>query len=122
MADHEVYRETLRKARQALGSALTHVAKERGAAMAAAAAADYALLVLGEEAGEPAVAPSLPHLSTSERELLTLVAQGRANSLIAAQLSVSIPAVRTRLDRILAKTGSRHRADLTRLALQADLV
>jgi hypothetical protein len=39
-----------------------------------------------------------------------------------AQLSVSVGTVRSRLDRIRAKTGSRRRADLTRLALQADLV
>jgi len=40
----------------------------------------------------------------------------------AAQLSISVRTVRSRLDRIRVKTGSRRRADLTRLALQADLV
>jgi DNA-binding CsgD family transcriptional regulator len=61
-------------------------------------------------------------LSTRERELVTLVAQGRTNAQVAAQLSISVRAVRSRLDRIRGKTGSQRRADLTRLALQANLV
>jgi DNA-binding CsgD family transcriptional regulator len=61
-------------------------------------------------------------LSTRERELVTLVAQGRTNSQIAAQLSISLATVRSSLDRILARTGSQRRSDLTRLALQSSLV
>ncbi|HEX7266717.1 MAG TPA: helix-turn-helix transcriptional regulator, partial [Streptosporangiaceae bacterium] len=53
---------------------------------------------------------------------LTLVAQGRTNAQIAAQLSLSVRTVSSRLDRIQARTGCQRRADLTRLALQADLV
>ncbi|MGN6794188.1 MAG: adenylate/guanylate cyclase domain-containing protein [Streptosporangiaceae bacterium] len=121
-ADPEQQQEPLQKARQALGPAQAQAAAERGAAMTAAVAAEYVLLVLGEETEEPAAEPSLPHLSTGESELVTLVAQGRTNSQIAAQLSVSIQTVRSRLDRILARTGSQRRADLTRLALQANLV
>ena len=61
-------------------------------------------------------------LSRRERELVTLVAQGCTDAQIAAQLSISIRTVRSHLDRIRDKTGCRRRADLTRLALQADLV
>jgi len=111
-----------RRARQELGPAQVRAAEERGAAMTPAVAAEYVLMLVSDETKEPAAEPSLPHLSSRERELVTLVAKGRTNSQIAAQLTISIPAVRSSLDRILARTGSQRRADLTRLALQADLV
>jgi len=53
---------------------------------------------------------------------MTLVARGRTDAQIAADLSIGVRTVRSRLDRIRAKTGSQRRADLTRLALQANLV
>ena len=61
-------------------------------------------------------------LSARERELVTLVAQGRTDAQIAAQLYISIRTVRSHLDRIRDKTGCRRRADLTRLALTAGLI
>jgi DNA-binding CsgD family transcriptional regulator len=61
-------------------------------------------------------------LSARERELVTLVAQGRTDADIAAQLYISIRTVRSHLDRIRDKTGCRRRADLTRLALAEGLV
>jgi DNA-binding CsgD family transcriptional regulator len=64
----------------------------------------------------------LEQLNIQERALVTLVARGRTNTQIAAQLSVSPHTVRSDLDRIRGKTGSQRRADLTRLALQANLV
>jgi predicted ATPase/class 3 adenylate cyclase/DNA-binding CsgD family transcriptional regulator len=114
--------EPLQKAREALGPTLAREAEERGAAMTPAAATEYVLLLVTERPDEQATAPDLPRLSTRERELVTLVARGRTNAQIAAQLSISVRTVRSRLDRIRAKTGSQRRADLTRLALQADLV
>jgi len=116
------FREPLDKAREALGPTLARAAEERGAAMTPAAAAGYVLLLVTEEPGEPAAAPELPRLSARERELVTLVARGRTDAQIAALLSISVRTVRSRLDRIRAKTGSQRRADLTRLALQANLV
>jgi len=61
-------------------------------------------------------------LSPRERELVTLVARGRSDAQIAAELYISIRTVRSHLDRIRDKTGCRRRADLTRLALAADLL
>jgi DNA-binding CsgD family transcriptional regulator len=90
--------------------------------MTPAAAAEYALLLVTEEPCEPTAAPGLPRLSARERELVTLVAQGRTDAQIAGQLYISIRTVRSHLDRIRDKTGSRRRADLTRLALQSGLV
>jgi DNA-binding NarL/FixJ family response regulator len=66
--------------------------------------------------------PGQEKLSARERDLVTLVAQGRTDAQIAAALSVSVSTVRSRLDRIRDKTSCRRRADLTRLALQAGLI
>jgi len=106
-------------ARQALGPQAAHAAEDRGAAMNLATATQYALLLLAEE---PDQAPGWPRLSARERELATLVAQGRTNAQIAAQLHISVRTVGSHLDRIRDKTGCRRRADLARLALQAGLV
>jgi DNA-binding CsgD family transcriptional regulator len=70
----------------------------------------------------PDPAPARGELSARERELVTLVAQGRTNAEIAAQLYISVRTVSSHLDRIRDKTGCRRRADLTRLALSAGLV
>ena len=121
-AGEDEFQEPLRQAREALGLTLARAAEERGAAMTPAAAAEYVLLLVTEKPEEPAAAPDLPHLSPRERELVTLIARGRTDAQIAAQLSISVRAVRSRLDRIRTKTGSQRRADLTRLALQAGLV
>ena len=87
-------------------------------------AAEYALMLTGPAPAPMAAAagPGLGRLSVRERELVTLVAQGRTNAQIAAQLYISISTVRSHLDRIRDKTGCRRRADLTRLALAEGLV
>ena len=115
-------REPLRQAAVALGPAQTRAAEERGAAMTLSTAAEYAALLLAAEPELRAEPPGLPHLSARERELVTLVAQGRTDAQIAAQLYISIRTVRSHLDRIRDKSGCRRRADLTRLALEAGLV
>ena len=112
----------LRKAANALGPARTRAAKERGAAMTLQAADEYAALLATPNPQPPAESPSLNQLSARERELVTLVAQGRTNAQIATQLYISIRTVGSHLDRIRDKTGCRRRADLTRLALTAGLV
>jgi DNA-binding CsgD family transcriptional regulator len=55
-------------------------------------------------------------------ELVILVAQGRPNAQIAAELHISVRTVGSHLDRIRDRTGCRRRADLTRLAPAAGLV
>jgi DNA-binding CsgD family transcriptional regulator len=110
----------LRRARQALGPGQTRAAEERGAAMGLEAAAAYALLLTDPDPQPPTHGPG--KLSARERELVTLVARGRTDAQIAAQLVISIRTVRSHLDRIRDKTGCRRRADLTRLALSAGLV
>ena len=122
LAGEEEGQERLGQAREVLGPAVARAAEERGAAMSPAAAAEYVLLLAAEEPDGSATEPGLLHLSAGDRELVTLVARGRTNAQIAAQLSTSVRTIRSRLDRIRAKTGSRRRADLIRLALQANLV
>ena len=73
----------LRQARQALGPERARAAEERGAAMGMTAAVEYALM-LTAPAAQP-LAPTGPgRLSARERELVTLVAQGRTDAHIAA--------------------------------------
>jgi predicted ATPase/DNA-binding CsgD family transcriptional regulator len=115
--------EALSKARQALGPDRARAAEQRGAAMSADTAAEYALMLTAPGPPPSAVAgPGLGKLSARERELVTLVAQGRTNAQIAARLYISVRTVGSHLDRIRDKTGCRRRADLTRLALTAGLV
>jgi predicted ATPase/DNA-binding CsgD family transcriptional regulator len=109
------------RARQALGPSRTRAAEQRGAAMSRDTAAEYALMLTDPGPPQPA-APVLGTLSARERELVTLVARGRTDAQIAAELYISIRTVRSHLDRIADKTGSRRRVDLTRLALTAGLV
>ncbi len=114
--------EPLRKARQTLGPARTRAAEERGTAMSLDTAAEYALMLTAPGPQQPQAPPGLGKLSAREQELVTLVAQGRTDAQIAAQLYISIRTVRSHLDRIRDKTGCRRRADLTRLALSAGLL
>ncbi len=118
-----------RQVRERLGPARTRAAEERGTAMSLATAAEYALLVAAEPpqptaANESALdgVAGLARLSPRERELVTLVAQGRTDAEIAAELYITVRTVSSHLDRIRDKTGCRRRADLTRLALRAGLV
>ena len=111
----------LRQARQALEPDRARAAEERGTAMTMATATEYALLLTAPGPPQPA-AQGPGKLSARECELVTLVAQGRTDAQIAAQLHISIRTVHSHLDRIRDKTGCRRRADLTRLALNAELV
>jgi len=113
-------REVIREAQQVLGPDAARTAAERGAAMSAAIAAEYVLLVTNP--AQDADSPGPAQLSARERELVTLVAQGRTNAQIAAELFISIRTVGSHLDRIRDKTGCRRRTDLTRLALSTGLV
>jgi predicted ATPase/DNA-binding CsgD family transcriptional regulator len=115
------YREALREALQVLGPGEASAARERGAAMSLSAAAEYVLLLTAPGPRQPQQ-PGLSGLSARERELVTLVARGRTDAQIAAELFISVRTVGSHLDRIRDKTGCRRRADLTRLALSAGLI
>jgi predicted ATPase/DNA-binding CsgD family transcriptional regulator len=125
--------ELRRRARELLGPARARAAEERGATMSMATAVEFALLLSAEPAPPveqvaagpeptPDGAAGLAKLSPRERELVTLVARGRTDAQIAAQMYITVRTVSSHLDRVRDKTGCRRRADLTRLALSAGLV
>ena len=114
--------DTLHQAQRALGPDRARAAERRGAAMSAATAAEYALMLTTLDPPQKAAPAGPAKLTARERELVTLVAQGHRDAQIATQLHISIRTVRSHLDRIRDKTGCRRRADLTRLALSAELV
>ena len=86
-------------------AALMNAASSQSAATAAGS---------GANAGSPADAGSsaeLPDgLTQREAEILTLIAQGLTNPEIAAQLFLSSHTIKTHINRIFSKTGSRDRA------------
>jgi predicted ATPase/DNA-binding CsgD family transcriptional regulator len=113
----------VRQARGLLGPARAGAAEERGAAMSLATATEFALLLAADP--RPPVmdkGDELARLSPRERELVTLVARGRTDAQIAAELYITPRTVSSHLDRVRDKTGCRRRADLTRLALSGGLV
>jgi DNA-binding NarL/FixJ family response regulator len=61
-------------------------------------------------------------ITKREREILELVAGGDTDQDIAEQLTISVRTVHSHLDRIRDKTGSRRRADLTRLAIERGII
>jgi len=119
--------EVVREARRHLGAGPAEAAADRGAAMSRDIATEYALMIAALEAEPARAAPGRApagqdKLSSRERELVTLVARGRSDAEIAAELYISLRTVRSHLDRIRDKTGCRRRADLTRLALSSGLI
>jgi len=114
--------EPLRKLGQQLGPVRTREAEQRGATMSLATAIEYALMLAAAPLAAVPADEGLVKLSPRERELVTLVARGRTDAQIAAQMYISVRTVSTHLDRIRDKTGCRRRADLTRLALSSGLV
>jgi predicted ATPase/DNA-binding CsgD family transcriptional regulator len=114
--------DALREAGRLLGPDRARATEERGKSMSLATAAEYAQMLTAPGLPQPAGTALPGTLSARERELVTLVAQGRTDAQIAAELYISIRTVSSHLDRIRDKTGCRRRADLTRLALTAELV
>ena len=120
-AEDSLSEQPLREAMRTPDAGQIRAANQRGAAMTLAAAAEYAIITTGKQAPHPG-APGPGKLSSRERELITLVAQGQTDAQIARQLFISISTVRSHLDRIRDKSGCRRRADLTRLALQEGII
>jgi DNA-binding NarL/FixJ family response regulator len=88
-------------------------------------AAQAALLAAAAQPGEPPE-PKPPGrlpggLTRREAEILILIARGRKNPDIAAELYLSIPTIKSHINRIFAKTGSADRAAAIRYARSHDL-
>lgn len=63
-----------------------------------------------------------PQLTSRQREILQLIAEGRQSKEIAAHTGLSLKTIEFHRGRILAKTGARSVADLTRFAIQEGLI
>lgn len=66
--------------------------------------------------------PALPDLTDREREILVLVARGRTNTEIAAELFIAVQTVKTHVSRILFKLDARDRAQAVIAAYEGGLV
>lgn len=76
--------------------------------------------------GEPpvpaAAAVALLQVTPREREVLELVAKGRSNNEIAAELHMSAATAKTHVSRLLTKLGARDRAQLVVVAYESGAV
>ena len=80
----------------------------------------FAATLPARDAGH--VPDRLDRLTDRERQVLQLVARGRSNPEIAAELVVAEATVKTHVGRVLAKTGTRDRVQLVVLAYETGLV
>lgn len=75
-----------------------------------------------KKTGETVAREPTDALTTREREVLTLIAQGYSNQEIAQQLTVSVKTIETHKARIQEKLNLRTRAELVRYAMQKGLM
>ena len=97
----------------------TLAAVTRGEAVFGARVAEQVVGFFAGGAVGPAVAQPFPELTTREREVLELMAQGLDNASIARRLFLSEKTVRNRVSDVLAKLRARTRAEAVAKARDA---
>jgi len=109
------HRDCERQARQALGEAVFQAACRRGLDLPAADAVAYALQQPPKKPPKkppaPAVSDGVP-LTPREMQVARLVAEGRSNKEIAAELVISQRTAEGHVERILTKLGFTSRAQV----------
>jgi non-specific serine/threonine protein kinase len=105
------HRDCERQARQTLGEAAFQAACQRGLDLPAADAVAYALQQPPETPPAPAVFARAP-LTERELQVTRLVAGGRSNKQIAAELVISQRTAENHVEHILAKLGFTSRAQV----------
>jgi predicted ATPase/DNA-binding NarL/FixJ family response regulator len=121
--DHEA---TMQAARATMGEGAFAAAWAAGKALsieqAVAEALDAAGPATAADSGAPTAARPGPNgLSRREVEVLRLVAAGRSNREVAAELSVSVRTVERHIENLYGKIGARNRADATAFAFRHGL-
>jgi non-specific serine/threonine protein kinase len=105
------HRDCERQTRHALGQAAFQAASHRGLDLRAADAVAYALQQPAAKPPMPAVSGRAP-LTTRELQVARLVAGGRSNKQIAAELVISRRTAEGHVERILTKLGFTSRAQV----------
>ena len=105
------HRDCERQARQALGETAFQAACHRGLDLPAEDALAYALQQPPDKPPAPAVSAGAP-LTPRELQVARLVAGGRSNKEVAAQLVISQRTAEGHVERILAKLGFTSRAQV----------
>ena len=109
------HRDCERQARQALSEAAFHAAYHRGLDLPAADALAYALQQPPDKPPEKPPAPAVPAeapLTPRELQVARLIAAGRSNKEIAAQLVISQRTAENHVEHILTKLGFTSRAQV----------
>src|SRR5262245_20614206 len=104
-------RDCERQARQALDETAFRAAHHRGLDLPAAAAVAYALQQPREKSPAPAVSDEAP-LTARELQVARLIAAGRSNKEIAAELVISQRTAENHVEHILAKLGCTSRVQV----------
>lgn len=83
---------------------------------------DVVTQALQQSFAQPVTTQSPDLLTTREREVLQLVAEGLTNKEIAARLGISVKTTENHRHHIMAKIGARNATDLTREAYRLGLI
>ena len=97
-------------------------AAQAGEAIIDPTAAARLVHALSDDERRRPAATVLDQLTSREREVLTLIAQGRANKRIALELGISEKTVKTHVGHVLAKLGVSDRTQAALLAVREGLV
>jgi predicted ATPase/DNA-binding NarL/FixJ family response regulator len=115
------YDEYLELARSSLTAAEFQAAQSAGSAMSLDQAIDFALNLSLQPRSTPGVEEKPGDLTSREREVASLIAQGKTNREIADELVLSTRTVEKHAANIMMKLGLASRAQIVRWAMEHDL-